>query len=144
MKKTAEELMNGHVIYINQKVDLAKAWKMLQDNSIRHLVVLDENHNMSGVLSDRDCLRAMRSQSLPTGTGQVVESIFPSNVIVFEYMRSPVKTVQYDTSVDRIAEVMNEFKISSVVVMSAGRVIGIVTEYDLLRDYVEIVREKAS
>ena len=140
MRKTAEDLMSGLVIYMNFRDDLAKAWKMMRDNSIRHLIVLDDEHDMVGILSDRDCLRAVRSESFPSARGQIVESTFPEGITIREFMRSPVKTVQFDASTDRIAEIMNEFKISALVVQSAGRVVGVVTEYDLLRDYIEIIR----
>lgn len=93
MKKTAEDLISGHLIYVNQDEDLAKAWKTMQDNSIRHLVVVDDDYQMVGLLSDRDCLRATVSQSFVNAKGRMVESWVP-DALVKEFMRSPVKTIK--------------------------------------------------
>ena len=144
MKRTADQLISGHLIYVQSSEDLASAWAKMQSNDVRHLIVVNEKNDLVGVLSDRDCLKAVHSQSYFNQRGRAVEITFPQNVFVEEYMRAPVKLVEYDTPTYEIAELMNESKISSVVVRSAGRVIGILTEYDILKDYIDIMKPKSS
>jgi len=58
-------------------------------------------------------------------------------MLVKEIMRTDVKTIREDDTVNKAAEIMNQFHIGGLVVVSgSGEVAGIVTERDILVDVV--------
>lgn len=59
-------------------------------------------------------------------------------VLVRDVMSKNLKTVGRDVSVKRVVTTMNKFGIGSVVVVQAGRPVGIITERDILTRVVEV------
>lgn len=57
-------------------------------------------------------------------------------MLIKEVMNKDVKTIEQEATVREAAEIMNEFRIGSLVVVKDGEVIGIVTERDILSDVV--------
>ncbi|UCC34019.1 MAG: CBS domain-containing protein [Candidatus Bathyarchaeota archaeon] len=58
-------------------------------------------------------------------------------VLVRDVMSKDVKVVRPDTLVKEVVATMNKFDIGSIVVVQAGRPVGIITERDMLRRIVE-------
>ena len=58
-------------------------------------------------------------------------------VLVRDVMSKDVKVVRPDTSVKEVVATMNKFNIGSIIVVQAGRPVGIITERDILRRIVE-------
>lgn len=57
-------------------------------------------------------------------------------ILVKEAMKTEIKTVSMDDTVEKAAQVMKKFKIGSVVVMGEKNVKGIVTDSDIVYKYV--------
>jgi CBS domain-containing protein len=58
-------------------------------------------------------------------------------ILVRDVMAKNIKTVKMDDTVLSAVQKMNKFDIGSVIVISSGRVVGIITEKDILRRIVE-------
>ncbi len=58
-------------------------------------------------------------------------------IIVRDIMTKNIKTVKPDDSVHAAVQKMNKFDIGSVIVVSSGRPVGIITETNILRRVVE-------
>jgi CBS domain-containing protein len=87
---------------------------------MRHVPVVDEKHNLIGILSARDVLEALARGK--------------KRVRVGEYMTRRLVTVTPDTPVHRAIDLLLENRIGSLpVVGSDGHLMGIVTETDFLR-----------
>ncbi len=61
-----------------------------------------------------------------------------SLVLVRDIMSKNLKTAEPNVNVKRIVTTMNKFGIGSIVVVQAGRPVGIITERDILRRVVEV------
>jgi CBS domain-containing protein len=85
---------------------------------IHHLVVAD-GRSIAGVISDRD---AGGARGEPARAGRKVGEMMTANVV----------TVNPDTPVKRVANLMRGRSIGCVVVTEKGRLAGIVTTSDLL------------
>ena len=58
-------------------------------------------------------------------------------IIVRDIMAKNIKTVKPDDSVHQAVQKMNKFDIGSVIVVSSGRPVGIITETNIMRRVVE-------
>jgi CBS domain-containing membrane protein len=108
---------------------------LFEDERIRHLPVVDEDGNLVGLLSQRDLARRALGQveDLPMEekhailAGQRVDEIMS---------RNPETAVPDEDLVDA-AERMLENKLGCLPVLEGGELVGILTESDFVRLYVE-------
>jgi len=61
-----ESVMSGPVISVHKDMSLAKAAQQMHQNHIRRLVVLDEDDNLCGVITESNFIRAMESKYVDT------------------------------------------------------------------------------
>jgi acetoin utilization protein AcuB len=138
MNKMAGDFIESHVIYVKESDSMTKAWQMMRDNGIRHLVVYGEEHKMVGVLSDRDVKLAMTTFIDTEAGKRKVRITLDPDLLVSDFMSFPVEYVGLETPVSQIAKRMVEQKISAVVVFDQGRVHGLISYEDLLKEYMEL------
>ena len=62
MIKRASEVMSGSMVHIGWEQPVHDAFQMMQTRRLRHLPVLDADHQVIGIISDRDVQRAMKSE----------------------------------------------------------------------------------
>lgn len=113
---------------VSPSATLAQVEDLSEAKSIRHLPVL-AGENLVGILSDRD-LRRARGARLSAQT--TVEQIMSRNVV----------TIDSHTPLSRAAEMMLEYKISSLPVRT-GSGLGIVTVTDILDHATAVLRDPA-
>ena len=117
----AREVMTAPVVTVSARDSLWSAWTMLHGYGLRHVVVVRGNRCI-GVLDDRQIalqwpLGAL--QGHPVTAGEVV--------------RPRVRSVQGDTPVTVVAQIMLDECVDAVPVVSArGEIHGLVTVSDLL------------
>jgi acetoin utilization protein AcuB len=103
---------------------------------VRHLPVVDENNAIVGILSDRDLLRASKSESLTLGAcaSFLGEDLDPE-ATVSDYMSAPVESVYSDDALKEVVNRMIQERISALMVkdVETQRYVGIITTEDLLR-----------
>jgi CBS domain-containing protein len=115
-----EELMSTALITMRDTDSLAAAEAEMKLASIRHIPVVDEKQNLIGMLSARDVLTAFAKGK--------------KTVRVGEYMNRKPVTVRPDTPVHQAVDLLLEHQFGSLPVVGPdGRLMGILTETDLLR-----------
>jgi acetoin utilization protein AcuB len=108
-----------------------KALKLLQTNGLHHLPVVDAHGMLVGIIAERDLLLA-------------ASHYVQNPVDVAEVMHREVITVTSDMQMAEAATLMIEHKIGSLPVVDAERrLIGIITESDMFRAFIEVLRERA-
>jgi acetoin utilization protein AcuB len=112
---------------IGRTRSLSVAAKMMRDNQIRHLPVLDGGR-IVGILSERDILMI---EALP--------GVNPTDVRVEEAMVEEVFTVAPETPVGEAIEMMIERKLGSAVVVGGERVLGVFTTIDALQAFHDLL-----
>lgn len=117
----------------NDTLQLAKDIMTL--GRIRHFPVVDEGE-VVGVVSQRDLFHASLGSVMKYG--EKAERAFLDTVVIKAVMSGPPTTISPDASIKEAARLMAEKKIGCLPVIEEGRLIGLVTETDILREVAEI------
>jgi acetoin utilization protein AcuB len=129
-EQLVQDWMTPDPITVSGDTTLPEVCRLMAGNAIRHLPVMSEGR-LVGIVTWGDIREASAS-------GATALSIFElhyllDKVKVGEIMTPGPITTTPLTSVSRAAQIMLENKIGCLPVMSHGRLVGIMTESDILR-----------
>lgn len=136
MKHQAGQIMTKEISTIAYWELLEAAMDKMKADKIRHLPVVDERHQIIGIISDRDLQRAMNPRRIDNGGATEwaeIEFRFDPNFQVKDFMSFPVMRVRQDSSVSYVAHRMMSEKVSAFLVVDEDVVVGIVTTDDMLK-----------
>ncbi len=132
------ELMSRNVVTIEPSGSCLEAVARMHRARIRHLPVVERDGTLVGIVTDRDLRHYLFSAS--SEIGNVSVDTLLREVPVSAVMSKPVVTVGSHDDRMAAARLMLEDKLGSLPVVAGGRVVGMLTETDLLR---QIVRADA-
>jgi acetoin utilization protein AcuB len=127
------DVMQAAVLTITPKTTLPEAVRLVQHRGIRHLPVVEDDQ-LVGIVSDRDLKRAMASPATSLEAHELRYLL--DAVTVDEIMTRAVITVGRMFPIEEAARLMVKEKVSALPVTERGRLIGIVTETDVLELFV--------
>ena len=145
----ASDIMTTEVITVKKETSLQDLARILYDNHINGVPVVDDDGLLIGIICESDLIRKDKKLHIPT-----VVTVFDA---VF-YLESPKKieneiervnatrvedlytkdflTIDEKTEIDEIATVMTQKKIYTIPVVDGKRVVGIIGKSDLIRTLV--------
>lgn len=130
--QTISKCMTNKLITINENDALSTAYRTMQTNNIRHLPVLNRSSEVVGIISDRDLLRALKTQIIHQPGFKIEDAKFDPTEIVYEYMSSPVKAFDKKTPVEQVVKTMIADKISCYLISDGQDIVGIVSSENFL------------
>lgn len=130
---TVNQLMTSAVITVDPEASGHDAVALMVRNKVRHLPVVDHAGLLCGVVTDRDLRHRLFSPDLFRAVGTVPVERLLSEVRVRDVMSTPVVSVGAGAELEEAARVMADKKLGSLPVVDHGRIVGIVTETDVLR-----------
>ncbi|MBC8447228.1 MAG: CBS domain-containing protein [Chloroflexi bacterium] len=131
------ERMTRNPVTITQDVGIEDALKTMRDNSVRRLPVLDKKGKLVGIVSDKDLLYASPSPATSLSVHELHYLL--SKLTVKEVMSSPVITVTEYTPLEEAARIMVDNKIGGLPVLRNDKVVGIITETDMFKIFLEML-----
>src|SRR6266542_3462676 len=143
VKMFVGERMSRPVISVTPDTPINDVLAMFRKEHIRRAPVM-KGGKLVGIVSERDLLFASPS---PVTTLSVWEmNYLISKVTVSRVMSKKVITVDKDTPIEEAARIMADKKIGGIPVTSGGKVVGIITETDLFKAFLELMgaRQKAT
>jgi acetoin utilization protein AcuB len=129
-----EDVMQAAVITITPKTSLPEALRLVRHRGIRHLPVVEDDR-LVGIVSDRDLKQAMASPATALESHELRYLL--DALTVDEIMTRAVVTVGRMFPIEDAARLMVTEKISALPVTERGKLIGIVTETDVLELFVK-------
>jgi CBS domain-containing membrane protein len=125
------DFMTQNVVTVRPDDTIAKAYELMLDNRFRHLIVVDGEGGLLGLLTHRDLLRhaLIERSDLPLSLQRSVMK----RILVEEVMTSEVETAKPGQLLQDAAVVMFENKYGCLPVVEGARVVGIITEADFVR-----------
>jgi len=126
--------MTRKLITVSPDDSVEKAVQLFRQRSVRHLLVL-QGERLVGILSDRDLIHAMEplraKQRKLLNVGGLFFLLEP--VEVQEIMSRDVITIAPDLSIQDAAAFMVSSRFGALPVVANEKLVGIITETDLLR-----------
>jgi acetoin utilization protein AcuB len=130
------ERMSKPVITISPEMSIAEALNLMKQEHVRRFPVI-KDRKLVGIISDKDLLNASPS---PVTSLSIWEMHYLlAKITVGEVMTKNVLTVTEDTPIEQAARIMADNKIGGLPVMREGGVVGIITETDLFKIFIELM-----
>ena len=127
-----EQMMNKNVFTLQPTHSIKDAINLLRENKIRHLPITNEEGLVVGILSDRDIKDATPSTLIENEQLDIyatpIEEIMTKNPLIGHPL----------DFVEEVATIFYDQKIGCLPIVSNGKIVGIVTETDLLYKYIEL------
>ena len=133
MAKTVRDIMTVEVTTLGRNDTLLLAKDIMNLGRVRHFPVVEDDE-LVGVVSQRDLYRA--SLGTVMQYGEKAQRAFLESVAVKEVMADPI-SISPDATVRDAARLMMEHKIGCLPVLKDSRLVGIVTETDMLQVVVD-------
>jgi acetoin utilization protein AcuB len=140
-----KDVMRTPVVTINEDAGLDRALLIMRNQRIRHLPVVDDQHKMIGLISDRDLRLSMKE--MEQGPAGAPKGYFlPALTKVKSVMISSnnVITAQPEMPLANAATIMSERKFGALPVVESAskKLVGIITETDMLRLLAKMLKQK--
>ena len=144
---TAKDIMQTNVLHIKKDMLVRDIAKLLLENKISGVPVLDDDGKVIGVVTENDLIIKDKEPSFPSYIGILGSIIFLEGVKRYdeelrklaamtaeEIMTKKGYTIEEDTPVEEIASIMVEKGVNRVpVVDEEGILVGIVSRADMLK-----------
>ena len=115
---------------------IVDALNMMKRERIRRTPVVKDG-KMVGIVSDKDLLNASPSPATSLSVWEM--NYLLSKVLVKDVMTRKVLTVSEDTPIEEAARIMADNKIGGLPVVRGEHVLGIITETDLFKIFLELM-----
>jgi acetoin utilization protein AcuB len=130
--------MSSPAVTVASDTPFQAALQQMRDHGFRRLPVVDPKGKLVGIVSERDLLHAAPSSATSLSIWEVHYLLW--KVHVREIMTKDVITTTPDTPIEDAASLMVENKIGGLpVVDGSSKVIGVITETDIFRTFVEML-----
>ena len=131
------ERMSKNPVVISRDTGVDDALRLMRDKNVRRLPVVDKNGKLVGIVSDKDLYLASPS---PATSLDIFELRYLlSRLTVEKIMSTPVITVTPKTPLEEAARIMADKKIGGLPVIDGDNMVGIITESDLFKIFVELL-----
>lgn len=131
------ERMSHPVITVHPELSIQEALKRMREEHIRRFPVVDQRGRLVGIVSERDLLHAAPSDATSLSIWEV--NYLVSKITVEKVMTRRVTTVAEDTPLEEAARIMADNKIGGLPVVHDGKLVGIITETDLFKIFLEML-----
>lgn len=127
-----EEIMKTDITALTKDDTIADAVKIMNSKKIRHLPIIDKDQRLVGLVTDRDIRDATPSifelEQFKEGLQNPVKVIMKTDIITGHPL----------DFVEDVSAILYEHRIGCLPILKDEKLVGIVTETDLLRTLVEL------
>ncbi len=129
--------MSRNPITVSPETSFHDALRIMREEKIRRLPVLDRKGKLVGIVLERDLLYA--SPSPATSLSVYELNYLVAKITIGELMTKSVITVDDDCPLEEAARIMVDNHISGLPVMRGEALVGMITESDLVRVFLEML-----
>ena len=135
--------MTRRPITVTEDTPIDKALQLMRDEQVRRFPVLDKDGKLVGIVSEKDLLYVSPSPATSLSMWEIPYLL--SKIKMRDTMTKDVITVTEDTPLEEAARIMADNKVGGLPVMRDGKLVGIITETDMFKVFLEMLgaREEA-
>jgi acetoin utilization protein AcuB len=127
--------MKRNPVFVDEGDSMKKAMDLLKEHEIRHLPVLKDGERLVGILSERDIRQASPSPATALEIREIYYLL--DKVKVKQIMTRRPYTISSSAPIEEAALIIREKKIGCLPVVDNGRLVGILTETDIIDAFIE-------
>ncbi len=116
---TAKEIMSSSVLTVNLHMKLVDVIKLLVENNVTGLPVVDEDMNLIGVVTEKDILKVLYNKE----KSKAVRDLMSQEVVSFDE----------NTDLINIFKCLVENSFRRVPITSSGKLVGIISRRDIIK-----------
>ncbi len=134
-ERLVRDLMTERVFTLKAKDDLAALYDLMDSRHVRHVPIVDSDGELIGLVSDRDLSKSALGavEELPLS----VERDILRRRRIRDIMATEPDSIEPDATLRDAAAILLENKVGCLPVVEGLHLVGIITEADFVRDFLE-------
>jgi len=133
-----KDRMSRRPIVCSPDLPVGEALDQMKREHIRRMPIVDKHGHLVGIVSEKDLLHASPSPATSLSVWEI--TYLMSKIKVSDVMTKKVITIAEDTPLEDAARIMVDNKIGGLPVVNADNaVIGIITETDIFKTFLEVL-----
>lgn len=130
------KIMTRNPFTVSSDTPVTDAQALMSREKIHRLPVLDRQKNLVGIVAETDLLKAAPSEATTLNMYEMFNLL--SQLTVKDVMTHKVVTVTAETLIEDAARILVDHDIGGVPVVRGATVVGIVTESDIFKLFIEL------
>ncbi len=130
-------IMHKDLVTVSPSASIEEAKILLEEHKIGHLLVVDDEGSLVGILSDRDLKQYWASPATTLSTYEL--NYLLQQVTVGMVMIKAVITITPETTIERAAFIMQGNDINALPVVERQKLVGIITSTDVMGVVLEAI-----
>lgn len=132
------ERIQRNPITIGPDATFFEARNLIHEKGIRHLLVVDKNQKLVGIVTDRDIRQAAPSDATLLSVQELNYLLGKLKVSSFMTPKKKLITIAPDALIEEAVQLMHDHKIGCLPVVEGEKLYGIFTETDVLDHFVDV------
>lgn len=120
--------MSSPVITVNSHDKANEIAALMSSKMIGSVIVVDDDSNPIGVITERDIVRRVFPRN-----------IRPNEVKAEDFMSTPIKTIDPDSTITDAAKAMKKFGIRRLIIIEESKLVGIISSDDIIKIMPELI-----
>ena len=130
-------VMRTELVTVPPETTLLAAQDLLDQKQINHLLVVDGEGELLGIVSDRDLKKSWASSATTLSKNELMYLL--DQVTVFSIMTKKTIAITPGTTIERAALLMNQHRINALPVLDGKALVGIITSSDVIKILLEAI-----
>jgi acetoin utilization protein AcuB len=132
-----KDRMTPNPVTVTEDSSFEDALHLMKEKKVRRLPVVDKKGRLVGIVADKDLFSASPSPATSLSVFEVHYLL--SKMKMKSLMTKRLITVGIDCPLEEAARIMVDHKIGSLPVLKENKLVGIITETDIFKTFVEIL-----
>jgi len=123
-------IMHTYLVTVPPDTNLLKAKEIIDKKRINHLLVVDKNQDLIGIVSDRDVKQSWASPATALSVHEL--NYLLAQLTVESIMAKKIISISPGTTIERAAYIMQKNRINALPVIESEKLVGIITSTDVM------------
>ena len=133
-----KEKMQKNPITVLPEASFYEVRALVRDKGVRHIPVVNKEGQLVGIVTDRDIREAAPSEATSLSAHELHYLLGKLKVSAFMTPKDKLITITPDTMIEEAVQLMHDHKIGCLPVTEGKKLVGLITETDVLALFVDL------